>query len=90
MVVTEALARGVPAVVSDGGAAEALGFTADGKRPGVVVTPGDPVALGLALRQWLTDAAHRGELRTAALTRRATLDGWEKTAQRIRRALADV
>ena len=88
MVVTEALARGVPAVVSEGGAEEALGFTADGKRPGVVVTAGDPGDLGLALRRWLTDSAYRGELRTTALTRGATLDGWETTAQRIRRALA--
>ena len=87
MVVTEALARGVPAVVSEGGAEEALGFTSDGKRPGVVVTAGDPEALRLALRRWLTDSTHRGELRTSALTRRATLDGWETTAQRIRRAL---
>ena len=63
MVVTEALARGVPAVVSEGGAEEALGFTADGERPGVVVPAGDPERLALALRRWLTDSAHRGELR---------------------------
>ena len=88
MVVTEALARGVPAVVSEGGAEEALGLTADGKRPGVVVTAGDPEDLRRALRRWLSDSTHRGALRASALTRRATLEGWETTAKRIRKALA--
>jgi hypothetical protein len=87
MVVTEALARGVPAVVSDGGPAEALGRTVGGERPGVVVAAGDTDMLTRVLRRWLTDDAHRDELRAAALSRRATLEPWSRTARRIRMAL---
>jgi glycosyltransferase involved in cell wall biosynthesis len=86
MVVTEALARGVPAVVSEGGAAEALGI-GDGEPAGVVVPPGDVAALEAALQRWLTDAEHRHRLRAAALSRRATLEPWEATARRVRAAL---
>lgn len=87
MVVTEALARGVPAVVSESGAVEALGTTADGERPGVVVPAGDPAALADALRHWLFDPEHRQRLRRAALARRSTLEGWDVTARRVRAAL---
>jgi glycosyltransferase involved in cell wall biosynthesis len=74
MVVTEALARGVPVVASDvGGVREALGGG------GVLVPPGDPAALAGALRRWLTSEAHRSELRAAALARRTTLTGWDRT-----------
>ena len=45
MAVTEALARGIPAVVGRGtGAQEALGLAPDGSVPGAVVPPGEPVA----------------------------------------------
>jgi glycosyltransferase involved in cell wall biosynthesis len=87
MVVTEALARGVPAVVTDGGPAEALGHAAGGGRPGVVVAAGDTDMLTQVLGRWLTDTPHRDELRAAALSRRATLPGWSTTARRIRLAL---
>jgi glycosyltransferase involved in cell wall biosynthesis len=87
MVVTEALARGIPAVVSAGGAAEALGVTAAGERPGVVVPAGDTDALTRVLRRWLTNEAQREVLRSRALARRATLEGWETTAARVRQAL---
>ena len=51
MVVTEALARGVPVLATDvGGVTEALGHGDDGTRPGLLVPPGDPAALGAALR----------------------------------------
>ena len=51
MVVTEALARGLPVVATDvGGVTEALGHGADGTRPGLLVAPDDPAALGGALR----------------------------------------
>ena len=80
MVVTEALARGVPVLVADvGGVAEAMGHGDDGTRPGLLVPPGDPVALGAALRDWLGDAALRGRLRRAARERRASLRGWSAT-----------
>jgi glycosyltransferase involved in cell wall biosynthesis len=87
MVVTEALARGVPVVVSESGAVEALGTAPDGTRPGIVVPPAVPAVLTRVLRRWLTDAGHRGGLRRAALQRRATLEGWEVTARRVRAAL---
>src|SRR6202020_3262926 len=46
MVVTEALARGLPVVAAEvGGLPEALGRGADGGRPGLLVAPGDPAAL---------------------------------------------
>ena len=61
MVVTEALARGLPVVAADvGGVTEALGRGADGTRPGLLVPPGDPAALGAALRAWLGDAELSG------------------------------
>jgi glycosyltransferase involved in cell wall biosynthesis len=82
MVVTEALARGVPVVATDvGGVTEALGHG------GLVVPPGDPAALGAALRAWLTDAALRERLRRAARERRATLRPWSATAADVADAL---
>lgn len=87
MVVTEALARGVPVVASAvGGVPEAVGRTATGEVPGVLVPPGDPAALAEALRAWLTDPALRRRLRAAAASRRGALEGWPATA----RALHDV
>ena len=63
MVVTEALARGLPVVAADvGGVTEALGHGADGIRPGLLVPPDDPAALGAALRAWLGDAELRAAL----------------------------
>jgi glycosyltransferase involved in cell wall biosynthesis len=88
MVVTEALARGIPAVVSQGGPAEALGLMADGERPGVVIPPGDDRALARVLRHWLTDEQYRDGLRRYALSRRTTLDGWATTAKKVRVALS--
>ncbi|MGL5852445.1 MAG: glycosyltransferase family 4 protein, partial [Phycicoccus sp.] len=58
MVVTEALARGVPVVAPEvGGLPEALGHTRGGRRPGILVPAGDTTALAAALRRWLTDEA---------------------------------
>ena len=56
MVATEALARGLPVLAADvGGLTEALGYGADGIRPGLLVAPEDPAALAAALRAWLAD-----------------------------------
>ncbi|MEP9361602.1 glycosyltransferase family 4 protein [Nocardioides sp. CN2-186] len=85
MVVTEALARGVPVVASDvGGVREALGGG------GVLVPVGDADALGAALRAWLTSPSHRSGLRAAARTRRAELTGWDRTAALVSDALEAV
>jgi glycosyltransferase involved in cell wall biosynthesis len=90
MVVTEALARGLPVLAADvGGVGEALGHGDDGTRPGLLVPPGDPAALGTALRRWLGDAALRDRLRRAARERRATLRPWAATTWDVARALAD-
>ncbi|HEX3832133.1 MAG TPA: glycosyltransferase family 4 protein [Solirubrobacteraceae bacterium] len=87
MVVTEALARGVPVLAAEvGGLPEALGHGADGTRPGLLVAPDDPAALGAALRAWLGDGELRARLRRAARERRESLPGWSTTA----RVLADV
>jgi glycosyltransferase involved in cell wall biosynthesis len=84
MVVTEALARGTPVLVSDvDGVPEAVGRAPDGRVPGLLVPPDDPVALAAALRRWLDEPALRAELRSAARARRATLTGWSVTAATI-------
>ncbi len=84
MVVTEALARGLPVITTAvGGLPEALGRTRDGRQPGLLVPPGDSAALAAALRRWLTDAELRQGLRAAARERRSTLSGWDVTSRRI-------
>jgi glycosyltransferase involved in cell wall biosynthesis len=88
MTVTEALAHGLPVIAADvGGLPEALGFAADGTRPGQLIPPGDPAALAAALAGWLDDERHRERLRAAARGRRSTLRGWEHTTQEIANAL---
>jgi glycosyltransferase involved in cell wall biosynthesis len=84
MVVTEALARGIPVLATDvGGVPEAVGAAADGTRPGILVPPGDPAALAEGLLRWLDDADLRTGLRAAALARRATLTGWSVTTDQV-------
>lgn len=76
IVLTEALARGVPVLATGvGGVREAVGDEA-----GLIVPPGDPAALGAALRAWLEDPALRARLRHAARGRRSTLRAWAATA----------
>ncbi|GIJ20793.1 glycosyl transferase [Micromonospora lutea] len=90
MVVTEALARGVPVLASAvGGLPDTLGRTAAGDRPGLLVPPEDPAALATALRRWLDDAALREQLRHAALRRRDTLADWNSTVAQITTALKE-
>ncbi|TDC48172.1 glycosyltransferase [Micromonospora sp. KC207] len=80
MVVTEALARGIPVLATDaGGLPEALGRAPGGERPGLLVPPDDPAALAGALRDWLGDAGLRERLRRAARARRSTLADWSTT-----------
>ena len=87
MVVTEALARGMPVLATDvGGIREAVGRC----DAGLLVPPGDPAALGAALRSWLGDAALRERLRRAARERRASLRGWAATTSDIAGVLEGV
>ncbi len=89
LVLTEALARGLPVLAADvGGVAEALGHGAAGDPPGLLVAPEDPVALGAALRRWLSDAGLRAHLRRAARERRESLPRWSTTASDVARVLA--
>jgi glycosyltransferase involved in cell wall biosynthesis len=80
MVVTEALARGIPVLAAAvGGVPETLGRDPDGRVPGLLVPPADVPALAAGVRRWLGEPALREELRSAARARRSGLDGWEAT-----------
>jgi glycosyltransferase involved in cell wall biosynthesis len=87
LVVVEALARGIPAVVSaDTGAIEALqeGATKhSAATPGTSVPAGDSGSLAAVLRRWLTEPMLRHAWRQAALARRDTLPGWRQTAEAV-------
>jgi len=89
LVVTEALARGIPAIVSDTtGAAETL-KTASRSGEGGAALPGarvpatDAAAWRDLLERWLTDAQLRREWRGAALTARQWLRSWRDTAREV-------
>jgi glycosyltransferase involved in cell wall biosynthesis len=87
LVIVEALARGIAAVVTeDTGAVDALqhGATAlSAARPGTAVPAGDPATLAAVLRSWLTEPRLRQAWRQAALARRDTLPGWQQTAETV-------
>ncbi len=84
MVVTEALAHGLPVITtSAGGLLESLGTAPGGDRPGLVVPADDAAALAHAISSWLADETLRQRLRRAALGRRDTLPTWSATVQRI-------
>jgi glycosyltransferase involved in cell wall biosynthesis len=90
MVVTEALARGLPVIATAvGGLPHALGRTADGRRPGLLVAPGDAPALAAALSSWLRDAELRLGLRLAAQERRGALSDWLATVDRVAHILTE-
>lgn len=80
MVVTEAAAAAIPAVVSAGtGAEEAL--------VAGTALPLDRDAWVTALTRWLTDAPHRALWRADAARRRPGLHSWEATAEALRAAV---
>jgi glycosyltransferase involved in cell wall biosynthesis len=91
MVVTEALACGVPVLATAvDGLPEALGSTSAGDVPGLLVPPDDRVGLAAALRRWLTEPTLRDRLRETALVRRAELPGWSTSARELAKVLAGV
>ncbi|HWM07638.1 MAG TPA: glycosyltransferase family 4 protein [Actinophytocola sp.] len=84
MVVTEALARGIPVLTTDVDALpDTLGTTPAGDVPGILVPPGDTAALTDALRRYLTDSALRERLRAAARDRRGHLDDWDTVGRQL-------
>ncbi len=84
MAVTEALARGIPVLVTDvGGLPEAVGRAPGGGVPGILVPPESPAALAAGLRGWFGEADVRRRLKAAAHGRRAALDGWARTARSV-------
>jgi glycosyltransferase involved in cell wall biosynthesis len=88
MVVTEALAHGLPVITTTaGGLPDALGATPDGVRPGLLVPAGDAAALAHAVSTWLADQDLRQRLRRAAAVRRRGLPSWPTTAARIEHVL---
>jgi glycosyltransferase involved in cell wall biosynthesis len=93
MVVTEALARGVPVLATDvGGVTEALlGADEDPRSalpvPGVLVPAEDATALAAALRLWWTDPSWRDRLRRAARAHRDRLAPWAGTAATVAEAV---
>jgi hypothetical protein len=91
MVVTEALAHGLPVVATrTGGVPEALGRAPGGALPGLLVAPDDPTALADGLARWLDERHLRDRLRRAAALRRPTLSGWDHTAADLADVLAGV
>lgn len=81
MVVSEALARGIPSIVPSGtGAVEAQGV-------GAVFPPGDADALADALRTWLTDPQLQRRWRTEAAGLRLHRPTWQDTADIVASAL---
>jgi glycosyltransferase involved in cell wall biosynthesis len=90
MVVTEALARGLPVIATEvGGVVEAMDWSPS-LRPGLLVPQGDPQALAGALTDWLRDPQLRRQLREAAGERRGTLTRWDVTTASVARVLEAV
>jgi len=82
MVVTEALARGIPVLAAAvGGVPESLGHDQEASMPGILVPPDDVPALAGALRRWFGEPALRDALRRSARERRSALHGWEVTSR---------
>ncbi|WP_341816014.1 glycosyltransferase family 4 protein [Labedaea rhizosphaerae] len=82
MVITEALARGIPVLAT---AVDALPDTVGAS--GLLVAPDDVAALRDALRAWLTDPELRARLRAAARSRRDRLSGWDEPSRLLRAVL---
>ncbi|MDB5594805.1 MAG: hypothetical protein JWM36_1766 [Hyphomicrobiales bacterium] len=86
MVLAEAMARGLPIVVTTGGAA---GDTVP-DAAALKVAPGNSAALGAALRQMLRDAPRRARLAEASFKAGHALPTWEDTARIVADVLARV
>lgn len=91
MAVAEALAHGIPAVVTDvGGHGEAIGEASDGTVPGVLVPADDVEALTSALRRWLADPTVRTGWRQSAALRGQEMTGWTETGRLVAEVLTAI
>ena len=84
MAVAEALKRGLPVAVTEGGAAGALVTPGSG----IVCPVGDDAALGRAMRRVMFDAALRAEMADAAWHIGQTLPDWPAQAELFLSALS--
>nr|WP_298412841.1 glycosyltransferase family 4 protein [uncultured Halomonas sp.] len=83
MVISEALARGLPVITTTGGAlAHTLPDTA-----GLSVPPRDTEALTQALKRWLDEPELRKQLRQGARQARETLTDWHTAGDAFAKAL---
>ncbi|MFD7016641.1 glycosyltransferase family 4 protein [Streptomyces sp. NPDC059928] len=93
MVITEALARGLPVYASDvGGVPEAVGFAyfpseTTLERPGRLLPAGNSAAWTEALNEWMCNLLLRDRLRTLAEQRQRTLPTWRSAALEVAVAL---
>ena len=85
MVLTEALAHGLPIVTTTGGAAAETVSAKVAAR----VPPGDPSALRQALRHLIENPLARQELAEAAWTEAQTLTRWDDTARIVASVLKE-
>ncbi len=79
MAVAEALAHGLPVVSTPTGAIGDL----VGARAGILVAPGDVVALADTLRRVISDGTLRGRLAEGARAVRVTLPTWDEAVRRM-------
>lgn len=85
MVVTEALAHGLPVMTTTGGA---LRHTLP-EGAGLAVAPGDATALAEALRRWHEDSELRRRLREGAAEARGRQQDWHSAAAAFAAALGE-
>jgi len=81
MVLTEALARGLPLICTTGGAAAETAPDA----AAIKVEPGDVAGMAAALRQVIDDGARRAHMADAAWAAASTLPAWAETAAIVAR-----
>ncbi|QGM22003.1 glycosyltransferase [Spiribacter sp. 2438] len=86
MVITEAVARGLPVVTTDGGA---LPSTLP-PGAGLTVPVGDSAALAAAIRRVLTEDELRAALEAGARRARRSLQDWDEVALGFQRALRNI
>ena len=67
---------------------EALGRAQGGTVPGMLVPLGEASALTDALGRWLDEPRERERLVRAAVARRPTLPGWDRTSAELAAVLA--